>query len=122
MSSALSKSFGVILFLIFWSCIKTAERQLKPQKRQKPNIVLFFVDDLGWADLGFRNPVFETPNIDALAKSGVSFEQAYIASPTCSPSRATLITGKHPARLKMVRHIPGEKKMVLIDREKLIKL
>ncbi len=87
-----------------------SKSQISKQHKTKPNIILFFVDDLGWSDLGFRNPVFETPNIDALAKSGVSFEQAYIASPTCSPSRATLITGKHPARLKMVRHIPGGKK------------
>jgi arylsulfatase A-like enzyme len=72
----------------------------------KPNIVLFFVDDLGWSDLGYRNPVFESPNIDALAQEGLSFEQADIACPTCSPSRATLLTGKHPARLKLVRHIP----------------
>jgi hypothetical protein len=74
---------------------------------EQPNIVLFFVDDLGWSDLGYRNPVFESPNIDALAKEGLNFEQAYIASPTCSPSRATLLTGKHPARLKLVRHIPN---------------
>lgn len=71
-----------------------------------PNIVLFFVDDLGWSDLGYRNPVFESPNIDALANEGIDFQQAYIASPTCSPSRGTLLTGKHPARLKLVRHIP----------------
>jgi len=77
---------------------------------EKPNIVLFFVDDLGWSDLGHRNPVFESPNIDALAKEGLSFEQAYIASPTCSPSRGALLTGKHPARLKLVRHIPSNTK------------
>ena len=74
---------------------------------QKPNIVLFFVDDLGWNNLGYRNPkLFETPNIDQLAKEGMDFRQCYVASPTCSPSRSTLVTGKHPARLKMVRHIP----------------
>jgi arylsulfatase A-like enzyme len=72
----------------------------------KPNIVLFFVDDMGWSDLGYRNPVFESPNIDRLAHDGLDFEQAYIASPTCSPSRGTLLTGKHPARLRLVRHIP----------------
>ena len=77
---------------------------------ERPNIVLFFVDDLGWSDLGYRNPVFESPNIDALAKEGLSFEQAYITCPTCSPSRGTLLTGKHPARLKLVRHIPSNTK------------
>ncbi|WP_439131914.1 sulfatase [Polaribacter sp.] len=103
--------FASVLSLGLLSSCKTVNKsQKKVTKSIKPNIVLFFVDDLGWADLGFRNSVFETPNIDKLAKSGINFEQAYIASPTCSPSRATLITGKHPARLKMVRHIPGGKK------------
>lgn len=96
-----------LLISIFLSC-KTANSE--KSNTQKPNIVIFFVDDLGWSDLGFRNPIFDTPNIDKLAKSGLSFQQAYIASPTCSPSRATLLTGQHPARLKMVRHIPGGKK------------
>ena len=82
---------------------------------EKPNIVLFFVDDLGWSDLGYRNPVFESPNIDTLAREGLSFEQAYIACPTCSPSRSTLLTGKHPARLRLVRHIPGGPKFPEFD-------
>jgi arylsulfatase A-like enzyme len=72
----------------------------------KPNIVLFFVDDLGWSDLGYRNPaVFESPNIDALARAGTDFQQCYVACPTCSPSRGTILTGQHPVRLKLVRHI-----------------
>ena len=74
---------------------------------EKPNIVLFFVDDLGWSDLGYRNSVFESPNIDRLSRQGLNFEQAYIACPTCSPSRGTLLTGLHPARLQLVRHITG---------------
>ena len=73
---------------------------------QAPNIVLLFVDDLGWYDLGYRNTKFETPNIDRLASESLDLQRAYIASPTCSPSRATLLTGKHPARLRIVRHIP----------------
>lgn len=97
----------VLLVLLLFSC-KTYKSDITQQKTAKPNIILFFVDDLGWSDLGFRNPVFDSPNIDALSEAGINFNQAYIASPTCSPSRATLLTGKHPARLKLVRHIPGE--------------
>jgi arylsulfatase A-like enzyme len=75
---------------------------------QQPNIVLFFVDDLGWSDLGYRNPaVVETPNIDQLAAAALDFEQCTIPTPTCSPSRGTLLTGKHPVRLGLVRHIEG---------------
>jgi arylsulfatase A-like enzyme len=77
----------------------------------RPNIVLFFVDDLGWNCLGYRNPdLFITPNIDQLAKEGIDFQQGYVAGPVCSPSRATLLTGQHPARLKMVRHVRTDTK------------
>lgn len=77
----------------------------------KPNIILLLVDDLGWNNLGYRNPeIFETPNIDRLAQDGIDFQQGYVAGPVCSPSRATLLTGKHPARLKMVRHVRTDTK------------
>ncbi|WP_445748589.1 sulfatase [Polaribacter sp.] len=98
-----------LMLLFFLNACKTTNQTIAQSKSSKPNIILFFVDDLGWSDLGFRNSIFETPNINELAKSGINFNQAYIASPTCSPSRATLLTGQHPARLKMVRHIPAGK-------------
>lgn len=87
-----------------------------PAKTAKPNIVLFFVDDMGWYDLGYRDSTYETPNIDLLASESLDFQQAYIACPTCSPSRATLATGKHPARLKIVRHIPTGPKHADFDK------
>lgn len=88
--------------------ITTLVLSLTALAAQQPNIVLFFVDDWGWADMGCRQPnVFETPNIDKLAAQGTDFRQAYIACPTCSPSRATLLTGKHPSRLGFFRHIPN---------------
>ncbi len=102
--------FLLSLLFTLESCGQIKKTTPSKDQSTQPNIVLFFVDDLGWSDLGFRNNIFESPNIDTLAKSGVSFEQAYIASPTCSPSRATLVTGQHPARLKLVRHIPGGKR------------
>jgi len=73
---------------------------------KKPNIVLFFVDDMGWASRSSKNSNYETPNIEKLAGDGVDFNSMYIPTPTCSPSRATLVTGQHPARINMVRHIP----------------
>ncbi|MEQ8548697.1 MAG: sulfatase-like hydrolase/transferase [Cyclobacteriaceae bacterium] len=102
-----SRLLYVFIILLMVGCQAPTEKVITTSK---PNIVLFFVDDLGWSDLGFRNPVFESPNIDSLASLGLNFEQAYIPTPTCSPSRATLLTGQHPARIKMVRHIPGGKK------------
>ena len=66
----------------------------------KPNIVLFLIDDLGWADLGVTGSTFyETPNIDRLASEGVFFTDAYAANPVCSPTRASVLTGKYPSRI-----------------------
>ena len=68
----------------------------------KPNIILFLIDDLGWADLGVTGSTFyETPRVDALAKQGVFFSDAYAASPVCSPTRASIQSGKYPSRIGM---------------------
>lgn len=95
---------SAVLWGALISCVTVAQDLIHP------NIVVLFVDDLGYNDLGFRNNQFETPYIDRLAGRSLEFSNAYIASPTSSPSRATLLTGKHPRRLQMVRHIPGGKK------------
>lgn len=66
---------------------------------EKPNFLFILVDDLGCRDLGYEGSTFhETPNIDALAASGMIFNQGYAACSVCSPSRASLMTGKSPAR------------------------
>jgi arylsulfatase A-like enzyme len=63
---------------------------------------------MGWMDIGANGSTFyETPNIDNLAKEGVRFTQAYAASPICSPTRASILTGKNPARLKLTQYIGG---------------
>ena len=67
-----------------------------------PNVVLILADDLGWSDLGcYGADLHETPRIDRLAREGVRFVQAYAPSPVCTPTRASLLTGKAPARLRM---------------------
>lgn len=68
--------------------------------RDRPNVIFILVDDLGWADLAtYGNPLHETPNIDRLAANGMTFTDAYASAPICSASRASLLTGKSPARL-----------------------
>jgi arylsulfatase A-like enzyme len=65
-----------------------------------PNIIFILVDDLGWRDLAcYGSQFYETPNLDRLAGEGVTFSQAYAAAPVCSPSRASLLTGRYPARV-----------------------
>jgi len=77
----------------------------------KPNVIVILADDLGWADLSCYGSTFhESPNLDKLAAQGMRFTQAYSSSPYCSPSRAAIMTGRHPARLKITDYIPSNSK------------
>lgn len=73
------------------------------------NFVFLLVDDMGWADIGANGSRFhETPHIDKLAASGMRFTQGYAACPVCSPTRASILTGKHPVRVDITDWIPGQ--------------
>ncbi|MFC1766869.1 sulfatase [Planctomycetota bacterium] len=73
-----------------------------------PNVVVFFIDDLGWTDLSVNGSTFyETPHIDTLAAEGVNFKNSYSANPVCSPTRAALMTGKAPQRVGITQWIPA---------------
>jgi arylsulfatase A-like enzyme len=75
----------------------------------KPNIVFFLADDLGFMDIGANNPrtFYETPNIDRLASRGMRFTEGHSTCPVCSPSRASLMTGKYPPRTGVTDYISG---------------
>jgi arylsulfatase A-like enzyme len=78
---------------------------------KRPNIVFFLIDDLGWTDLGcFGSDLYDTPNVDRLAREGLKFTNAYAACTVCSPTRAALMTGKYPARLHVTDWIHGSKR------------
>ena len=73
------------------------------------NFVFFLVDDLGWADLGcFGSTFHETPHLDRLCASGMKFNYGYAACPVCSPTRASILTGRHPVRVDITDWIPGQ--------------
>jgi len=72
----------------------------------RPNILFILIDDMGWKDLACTGSEFyETPNIDRLAREGMRFTDAYAAAPVCSPTRASLMSGKYPARLGVTNYI-----------------
>ena len=75
------------------------------------NIVFIMVDDLGYMDIGANNPetFYETPNVDKLAATGMRFTNAYAACCVCSPTRASIMTGKYPARLKTTDFFCGKR-------------
>lgn len=74
----------------------------------RPNILFILIDDLGWSDLGcYGSSFYETPNLDRLAQQGMQFKDAYASCPVCSPTRASLMTGKYPARVGVTQWIGG---------------
>ena len=91
-------------------------QSISANAQEKPNVVFFLVDDLGWADTASNgSKIYQTPNIDALAKEGMSFTGAYAAHPLCIGSRFALMTGKYPSRIKKSKQFgtmpPNEKTM-----------
>ncbi len=81
----------------------------------KPNIILVFIDDMGWADFScFGNPDANTPNVDRMAAEGIAFEQFYVNSPICSPSRVAISTGQYPQRWNITSYLANRK----INRER----
>ena len=81
-----------------------------PAEKEKLNVILFLVDDMGWTDLGcYGSTAYDTPHIDDFAKDGVRFTSAYAACHVCSPTRASLMTGKYPATLDLTDWLPGRR-------------
>ena len=77
-------------------------------EKSSMNVVLFLIDDLGWKDLGCQgSDYYQTPNIDQLAAEGTRFTNAYAACALCSPTRASIMTGKYPARLMLTQWLPA---------------
>ncbi len=82
----------------------------KSQDVEKLNVVFFLVDDMGWTDLGcYGSNFYDTPSIDQFAKEGVKFTNAYATCHVCSPTRASIMTGKYPATLDLTDWIPGRR-------------
>lgn len=100
-----------ITIMFFYGCKQKQKNEQKVKEETKPNVVLFVVDDLGWTDAHvYGSDLYQTPNIDQMAKDGVLFTNAYAATNVCSPTRASLITGKYPARLHITDWITGHER------------
>ena len=99
------RSFFLLVLVVFLGDLHADERPAKP------NVVLILADDLGWQDVkcyDIDDPSpMETPHLDALAKKGVKFWQAYSPAPTCAPSRCAIMSGNHPARAQKTHVVGG---------------
>lgn len=83
-------------------------------EKRKPNIIIIYADDLGYGDLGcYGAEDVATPNVDALARSGLRFTDAYSTSPVCTPARFSLLTGRYPSRREGVHILPGDAKCII---------
>jgi len=84
-----------LIFALCWPLLSCAAKE-------RPNIVMIIVDDLGWRDVGcYGSELYETPAVDALAAEGLSFSNAYASSPLCTPTRASILTGQTVGRLRI---------------------
>ena len=92
--------FLLLLFTFLLSC--------NSEKNIQPNVVLIYLDDLGYGDVSsYELGTLETPNMDKIANGGIRFTNGYASSATCSPSRYALMTGTYPWRNKKAKIITG---------------
>lgn len=92
--------FAIVMAVVLWVPLTSV------RAKERPNIILIFIDDMGWGDFScFGNREARTPNIDAMAKEGIRFEQFYVNSPICSPSRTAISTGQYPQRWRITSYL-----------------
>ncbi len=95
-------------FIVSISCLLFFLTAKAQKKNNRPNIIVILADDLGWADLSSYGSTFnETPNLDKLALNGIRFTQGYATCPVCSPTRASMMTGKYPVKTGVTDWIRG---------------
>ncbi|MCU0914128.1 MAG: sulfatase-like hydrolase/transferase [Planctomycetes bacterium] len=115
------KAAGAVTALGLGGMAKAAglgDGETRKKPRGRPNFVFFLVDDLGRQDLGcYGSTFYETPNLDRLAAQGMRFTSAYAACPVCSPTRASIMTGKYPARIRLTNYIAGARPGKLLSAE-----
>lgn len=104
-----NKILGLIFLIVFISCKDDSKKEsAKNIKQNHPNIVIIYADDLGFGDVSsYGSTELLTPNIDRIANEGIRFTNGYATSPTCTPSRYSLLSGTYPFRTKRAQVLPG---------------
>jgi arylsulfatase A-like enzyme len=96
----MKKLLPLLSILVICGCTTSIKPEIKP------NVVFILVDDLGWSDLSYNgSTIYETPSIDQLAKEGVVYDNFYTAGPVCSPTRASILTGKFPVKTGVTTYL-----------------
>ncbi len=99
---------AILAALLVASAAVPADAQSRIAGNERPNVIFLLLDDMGYGDVGaYGNTYHRTPNIDRLARDGMRFTDAYAAAPNCSPTRASILTGRWPARTGVTQYLPG---------------
>lgn len=107
-------SWLVVMSIMLLSACQTSTDKTDKVDAQKPNVVVIYLDDLGYGDLSsYGATELQTPNIDALANGGVKFTNGYASSATCTPSRYALLTGVYPWKNKNAKILPGTAPLII---------
>lgn len=89
----------------YYAVVRYVEEMQTSKSNSQPNIIFAMADDMGWGQTGYRNhPVLKTPNLDNMAEHGLRFERFYAGCPVCSPTRASVLTGRSPDRCGVLSH------------------
>ena len=88
--SAAVQGVGIVFLFCLLGVVRSA-----PASTERPNVLIFVADDLGWSDVGYHNPEMRTPVIDQLVQAGVELDCHYVM-PMCTPTRVALLTGSYP--------------------------
>ncbi len=113
----------LLSILVFIGSCKNQEKQndvvaSSSEEQKKPNIIIIYVDDLGYGDVGFNGSTeLKTPNLDKLASNGIRFNNGYSTSATCTPSRYALLTGVYPWREKNAKILPGSAPLIISTKQ-----
>ena len=107
------KTFAwIAIFLILTGCATSTT--VKTKRDKKPNIIVIYLDDLGFGDIGaYGAKAIKTPNMDMLANEGIKFTNGYATSATCTPSRYGLLTGVYPWRNNDAKILPGSAPLII---------
>ena len=110
MRNVMTRSLVVVLAVLVSGSGCTAETAARP------NVVVLLVDDMGWRDIEpYGQAYYETPSVNALAARSMRFSTAYASGAVCSPTRAALLTGRHPVRVDITDWIPGMREKAIKD-------
>lgn len=104
-----SLTMSIAAGALFASCSSAKTQPTEDNNKNSPNFIILFADDLGYGDLAcYGHPTIKTPNLDKMASEGIRLTSFYVAAPSCTPSRASLLTGRLPMRTGLPRVIGPE--------------